>query len=123
MSRGRLFVTLAALFVATAAHGDEPVKLGKEEAQKALAGKTVSYRNVNGSGGALFFDTDGRVTYRVTGGTARPSAGTWEIQDNGRYCVKFTSGTATDHCRSIWKTDSGFALGSTTGELIPASVN
>jgi hypothetical protein len=112
---------LAAALVASAAHAAEPVKVEKADLEKLLAGKTINYANVNGSAAIVVFGADGRVTYRAGAG-GRTSTGTWAAEDGGRYCVKIASGTASDHCRHVWKTDAGYALGTAKGEnLVPVS--
>jgi len=98
----------------------EPVRLGKAEVESGLPGKTLNYANVNGSTASVSFSADGRVSYRT--GNSKASIGTWTVEDNGRYCIKFSSGMATDHCRQIWKTDSGYATGTGKGDnLMPLS--
>ena len=63
---------------------------------------------------------DGRITDKT--GTTKGSIGTWAVEDNGRDCIKFTSGTTNDHCRHVWNTDSGYAVGTGKGEtLVPVS--
>ncbi|MGZ8260653.1 MAG: hypothetical protein ACXWUL_08900 [Caldimonas sp.] len=121
MSRNRsiLMATLAA-FVAGAAIAGDPVKIAKADLEKALPGKTLNYTNINGSSAIVSFFADGRATYKT--GTLKASTGTWTVEDNGRYCIKITSGTVSDHCRHVWKTDSGYALGTSKGEnLVPVS--
>lgn len=113
---------LAALALAAgAALAADPVKLDKAGVETALSGKSVSYANQNGSAAVILFGSDGRATYRT--GNTRPSIGTWTVDDSGRYCVKFSSGVAQDHCRSLWKTDAGWGLGTAKpGELVSATI-
>ena len=119
MPFSRSVALVAAALGAGFAHAGDPVKLDKAEIEKALAGKSISYNNVNGSAAIVTFDKDGRATYKPGGG--RSSTGTWSAGDDGRYCIKITSGTAQDHCRRLWKTDTGYALGGANGEIIPIS--
>jgi hypothetical protein len=112
-----IFPAVAAALVAGLAHAGDPVKLGKADIEKALAGKSISYSNANGAATVVNFEKDGRATYKA--GNAKPSVGTWQAGDDGRYCIKITSGTVQDHCRRLWKTDSGYALGGANGELTP----
>ncbi|HEX2542521.1 MAG TPA: hypothetical protein VHM00_15730 [Caldimonas sp.] len=115
----RALPAAAAVLIAGAAYAADPVKLDKAELEKVLAGKSISYLNVNGAAANVHFEKDGRATYRT--GNSRPSSGTWQAGDDGRYCIKITSGTAQDHCRRVWKTDTGYALGGAGGELIPVN--
>jgi hypothetical protein len=108
----------AAALAAGLAHAGDPVKLDKADLEKTLAGKSISYANINGSAAIVNFEKDGRVTYK-SGGTSKPAVGTWQAGDDGRYCIKITTGNVQDHCRRVWKTDSGYALGGANGELIP----
>ena len=114
-----LSLAAAVALVAGPAHAGDPVKLDKAELEKVLAGKSISYPNVNGSATIVNFEKDGRATYKA--GNAKPSLGTWQAGDDGRYCIKITSGLAQDHCRRVLKTDTGYALSTAAGELIPIS--
>ncbi len=114
--------TFAAALVALAAglaHAGDPVKLDKAELEKLLTGKTISYTNVNASPALVTFEKDGRATYKS--GNSKTSFGTWQAGDDGRYCIKITNGTVQDHCRRVWKTDTGYAIGSRGGEMIPVT--
>ncbi len=119
---------LARLAVATSiaatslAHAGDPVQLTKEETQKALAGKSITYpaRGGGAAGGSvvIFFATEGRMTFKMTN-SPRNSSGTWSVDDEGRYCIKVTSGTASDGCRHLYKTDTGYAMKTGGGEMLP----
>ena len=110
----------ASALAAGAAHAADPVKLERAELEKLLPGRSLHYANVNGSTAIVHFAPDGRATYKT--GNGKGSTGTWAIEDNGRYCIKITSGTTNDHCRHIWKTDSGYATGNGKGDnLVPLS--
>ena len=118
MSRMRwIFAVALAAVVTSVAHAGEPARLDKAEVEKALSGKTMNYSNINGSAAILNFEKDGRLTYKT--GNSKAAVGTWEARDDGRYCIKMTTGSVPDHCRGLWKTDTGYAIGSSTGELIP----
>ena len=117
-ARSAALIAAAAAFACLAEAG-EPAKLDKADLEKVLAGKSINYTNVNGSAAIVFFEKDGRATYKT--GNSRPSVGTWQAGEDGRYCIKITSGTVQDHCRRVWKTDTGHALGGPGGELIPVS--
>ncbi|MEO8526417.1 MAG: DUF995 domain-containing protein [Caldimonas sp.] len=108
----------AAALVAGLAHAGDPVKLSKAELEQVLSGKSISYNNINGSAAIVSFEKDGRVTYKGSG-NSKPSTGTWVAGDDGRYCVTITSGKVQDHCRRVLKTDTGYALSNSSGELIP----
>jgi hypothetical protein len=119
---------LARLAVATAiaatsvAHAGDPVQLSKEETQKALAGKSITYEarggGVAGGSVVIFFATEGRMTFKLTG-SPKISSGTWSVDDDGRYCIKIISGTASDGCRHLLKTDTGYAMKTGRGEIVP----
>lgn len=114
---------LAALVLATLVPGalaGDPVTLGKEDVHKALAGKSMTYPSRTGEGGGvvIFFATEGRMTVKFTG-SPRISSGTWNVDDDGRYCIKIISGTASDGCRHLLKTDTGYAIKTGRGEIIP----
>jgi hypothetical protein len=120
-------VVLARLAVATAiaatslAHAGDPVPLNKEETQKALAGKSLSYASrgsVAGSTVVIFFTPEGRMTVKFSN-NPRTSSGTWSVEDDGRYCLKVTSGTFPDGCRRLLKTDTGYAMKTGSGEIVP----
>ena len=117
-ARSALLIAACAAFAGLAGAG-EPAKLDKADLEKALAGKSISYTNINGSAAIVHFEKDGRATYRT--GNSKTSVGTWQAGEDGRYCIKITSGSAQDHCRRVWKTDTGYALGGANGELIPIS--
>ena len=117
-SRPAVLLAAAAAFACVAEAG-EPVKLDKATLESTLAGKTISYTNINGSAAIVYFEKDGRATYKT--GNSKPSVGTWQAGDDGRYCIKITSGTAQDHCRRVWKTDTGYAIVGGGGELIPVN--
>jgi hypothetical protein len=114
----------AAMAVATTslAHAGDPVQLNKDETQQVLAGKSITYGARGGSvaGGSIviFFAADGRMTLKMTN-NARASSGTWSVDDDGRYCIKVTSGTASDGCRHLLKTDTGYAMKTGRGEIVP----
>ena len=120
--------TLARLAIATAlaaaplAHAGDPVQLTKEETHKALAGKSLTYE-ARGSGVAggqivIFFATEGRMTLKMSN-SPRTSSGTWSVDDDGRYCIKIISGGASDGCRHLLKTDTGYAMKTGRGEIVP----
>lgn len=109
-------ITACAAF-AGIAHAGDPVNLGKADLEKLLAGKSISYTNINATSVIVTFENDGRATYRS--GNSKASVGTWQANDEGRYCIKIASGIAQDHCRRVWKTDTGYALGGANGELVP----
>ena len=116
---------LAALALVTAAPSAlaaDPVALSKDEVQAALSGKSITYASTTGAGGeiVIFFAADGRMTLKFTG-SPRVSSGTWSVDDSGRYCLKFVSGTATDGCRQFLKTDTGYATKSGRGEIVPVN--
>ena len=120
MLHARALVWVAACAAcAGLAHAGDPVKLGKADLEKTLTGRTINYSNINGSSASVSFEKDGRVTYKT--GNTKGSVGTWQAGEDGRYCIKITSGKADDHCRRVWKTDTGYALGGSGGELIPVS--
>ncbi|NUZ05784.1 DUF995 domain-containing protein [Piscinibacter koreensis] len=100
--------------LAGVAHAADPMKVAKGDLEQLLPGKTLSYRNVNGVGAVVYFEPGGRATYRT--GNAREATGTWTVEGDGRYCIKITSGRTQDHCRHVWKTDSGYATGNGKGE-------
>ena len=104
-----ILLALTTAAAAGATNAADPVRLDKAELEKMLPGKTLNYTNVNGTAAIVRFEPDGRATYRS--GNAKGATGTWTVEDNGRYCIKFTSGTTQDHCRSLWKTDAGYATG------------
>lgn len=107
----------AAVAFSVSAQAGEPVKLGKDELDKLLSGKTINYTNVNGSSATVTFEKDGRATYKG-GGNSKASTGTWQAGDDGRYCIKITSGRADDHCRRVWKTDTVYSLSTGSGEML-----
>ena len=120
MQHARLALSFAVgVALAGIAQAGEPVKLDKADLEKALAGKSINYTNINGSSAMVSFEKDGRATYKT--GNSKGSTGTWQAGEDGRYCIKITSGSAQDHCRRVWKTDTGYALGAASGELIPVS--
>ena len=95
------------------AHAADPVKLTKEETQQALSGKSITY-SARGTTVTSIFAPDGKLTVRPMS-AARLSAGTWTIDDEGRFCVKIISGTAADSCRYLMKTDTGYAMSNAQG--------
>ena len=113
------FLTAAFAALAGLAVAGEPAKLDKAELEKVLAGKSISYTNINGSAAMVSFEKDGRASYKT--GNSKAWLGTWQAGEDGRYCIKITAGSAQDHCRRVWKTDTGYALGAANGELIPVS--
>jgi hypothetical protein len=117
-ARSAFLIAACAAFAGLVQAG-EPAKLDKADLEKALAGKSISYTNINGSAAIVNFEKDGRATYKT--GNSKASVGTWQAGEDGRYCIKITSGSAQDHCRRVWKTDTGYALGGANGELIPIS--
>ena len=114
-----IVVASAAALLAGLAHAGDPVKLSKEELEKALSGKSISYSNINGSATIVNFEKDGRATYKT--GNGKASIGTWEAGNDSRYCIKITSGTAQDHCRRIWKTDTGYAVVTGNDNMVPVN--
>ena len=122
----RLVLATAVAATMSLAHAGDPVPLDKEETQKALAGKTISYAargsSVTGGSITIFFANEGRMTMKFSN-NARTSSGTWSVEDDGRYCLKVTSGTATDGCRRLLKTDTGYAIKTGGGEIVPVELN
>ena len=110
----------AAALVAGLAHAGDPVKMEKADLEKALSGKSMSYLNVNGSAAMVNFEKDGRATYKT--GNSKASIGTWQVGDDGRYCIKIISGNTPDHCRRVWKTDTGYAINGGTDNLVPVNL-
>ena len=121
MSFAPAHLAAALAIVATSlVHAGDPVRLNKEETQKTLSGKSITYDSRAGTSGAttIFFATEGRMTMKVTN-SPRQSAGTWSVDDEGRYCIKVISGTGADGCRQLLKTDTGYALKTGRGDIIP----
>lgn len=110
---------LAALLAVAPGHASaaDPVRLGKADVEALLPGRTLSYTNPNGTAVIVAFAAEGRATYKQGG--MREALGAWTVGDDGRYCIKFSTGNVQDHCRSLWKTDAGMRLRNLTGELIP----
>ena len=101
---------LVSVLAATSlAYAADPVRLTKEETQQALSGKSITYGNRNGNQVLTYFGPDGRLTQRSLT-TSRSSAGTWTVEDDGRFCVKIISGTGADACRHLLRTDTGYAM-------------
>jgi hypothetical protein len=114
-------VAASTLVVTSLACAGDPVQLSKEETQKALAGKSISYGARGGTSGGsvtIFFAADGRMTLKLSN-NPRISSGTWSVDDDGRYCIKIVSGTASDGCRHLMKTDDGYAMKTGRGEIVP----
>ena len=114
---------LVRLAVATAiaatslAHAGDPVQLTKDETQQALAGKSINHpaRGGGTAGGSvvIFFAAEGRMTLKMTDSPRR------SVDDDGRYGIKVTSATASDGCRHLYKTDTGCAMETGGGEMVP----
>lgn len=115
----RLFplALLSALVAAQLAHAADPVRLTKDETQRALSGKTINYGSKAGNSVRTYFAANGNLTQRV--GNADASTGTWSVEDDGRFCIKIIKGRASDVCRSVLRTDAGLALTDSKGTLIP----
>ncbi len=115
-------VVAAAIAVTSLAHAGEPVQLNKEETRQALAGKSITYEARGGgtAGGSIviFFAAEGRMTLKFTN-SPKASSGTWSVDDDGRYCIKVISGTASDGCRYLLKTDTGYAMKTGRGDIVP----
>jgi len=117
----RLAVAMA-IAATSLAHAGDPVQLTKEETQKALAGKSITYP-AHGDGAAggspvIFFAVEGRMTFKMTN-SPRNSSGTWNVDDDRRACIKVTSGTAGDGCRHLDKTDTDYAMTTGGGDILP----
>jgi hypothetical protein len=113
----RASLAILAALTATAAVAADPVRLAKDDVEKLLPGRTLTYTNPNGTAVLVAFLADGRATYKQGGG--REALGAWTVGDDGRYCIKFTTGNVQDHCRTLWKTDAGMRLRSATNEFLP----
>ncbi len=98
----------SALLVAPLAQGADPVKLSKDETQQTLSGKSITYKGREGAVQA-YFAADGNVSLR-TFTSSRTSTGTWTVEDDGRFCIKVSKGTANDSCRFLMRTDTGFGM-------------
>jgi len=109
----------SALVATSLVHAADPVRLNKEETQQALSGKSMTYDPRGSTSGAItiFFSADGRMTMKLAN-SPRTSAGTWNVDDDGRYCLKVISGTGSDGCRPLFKTDTGYALRTGRGDVI-----
>jgi hypothetical protein len=116
MTMHRLFrlALLPALLAAPLAHATDPVRLSKEETQQALSGKSMTYGGRSGAQIMTFFSADGKVTQRTLT-SSRTSSGTWTVEDDGRFCLKIISGTGSDACRHLLRTDTGFAMSTAQG--------
>jgi len=116
------FVVATAIAVTSLARAGEPVQLNKEETRKVLAGKSITYgaRGGGAAGGSIviFFAAEGRMALKMTN-SPRESSGTWSVDDDGRYCIKIISGTASDGCRHLLKTDTGYAMKTGRGDIVP----
>ena len=101
-------------------YAGEPVRLNKEETQQALSGKSITYESRGSTVGStiIFFAAEGRMTMKVTN-SPRVSSGTWSVDDEGRYCIKIISGTGTEGCRHLLKTDTGYAIRTGRGDIEP----
>src|SRR5918993_5025833 len=112
-------VAAAAIVVTSLALAADPVILSKEETQRTLSGKSITYEARSGTSGALviFFAPEGQMTMKLTN-SPRVSSGTWSVDDQGRYCLKVISGTGSDGCRHLLKTDTGYAMKTGRGEII-----
>jgi hypothetical protein len=116
---GRL-AAASCIVASSLVHAGDPVRLNKEETQQALSGKSITYESRGSTVGStvIFFAAEGRMTLKVTN-SPRTSSGTWSVDDEGRYCIKVTSGTATDGCRHLLKTDTGYAIRTGRGDIVP----
>jgi len=113
-------VAASTIVVTSLVHAADPVRLNKEETQQAISGKSITYDSRGGTSGAttIFFAAEGRMTMKVTN-SPRTSSGTWSVDDEGRYCIKVISGTGADGCRHLLKTDTGYAIRTGRGDIIP----
>lgn len=111
---------LALAAAVPAALAADPVTLAKDDVQTTLAGKSMTYTSRTGVGGevVIFFAAGGQTSVKFTG-SPRASTGTWNVDDEGRYCIKIISGTTGDGCRHLLKTDTGYAFKTGRGEIVP----
>lgn len=110
-------MALLVALVAPPSHAADPVRLTKDETQQALSGKSMNYGGKGGRPIVTFFAANGNVTQRA--GNAEPSTGTWNVEDDGRFCIKIIKGRFPDVCRHVLRTDAGLALSDAKGNLIP----
>jgi hypothetical protein len=101
-------VAAAAIVVTSLALAADPVTSSKDETQRTLSGKSITYDARGGTSGALviFFSPEGQMTMKLTN-SARASSGTWSLDERGRHCLKVLSGTGSDGCRHLLKTGTG----------------
>ena len=57
----------------------------------------------------------------VQDGRPAPNGSACAAGDDGRYCAKIASGTVQDHCRAIYKADTGHVLRTASGDFIKVS--
>ena len=113
----RLAVAMA-IAATSLAHAGDPVHLTKEETQKAPAGESNTDQARVGGSAVIFFAAEGRMTFKMTD-SPRNSPGTWSVDDERRECIKVTSGAAGDGCRHLYETDTGDAMKTGSGEILP----
>ena len=113
----RLAVAMA-IAATSLAHAGDPVQVTKEETQKAPAGKSITDPARVGGCAVIFFAAEGRMTFKMTN-SPRKSSGTWSVDDERRDCIEVTSGAASDGCRHLYETDTGDAMKTGSGEILP----
>jgi hypothetical protein len=109
----RMFAGVAlSIFLATpVAFAAEPVRLGKAEVHKLVAGKTLRVEYVDPVD--LDLAADGRFKSHLTASGIR-STGTWSVDDEGRLCLQSPSPLLSG-CRSVQRGDRGLGMSKPDG--------
>ena len=99
-------IALAASFATTSSWAADPVKLGKAEVHKLVAGKTLRVEYVDPLD--LELAVDGKFKSLATASGIR-GTGTWSVDDQGRLCLKSPS-PLLNGCRGLLRGERGLGM-------------
>ena len=100
---------------------DGAVKMTRAELQSFLPGTNVTHTHKGGSlrrwvnepDGTLVASTDGKTYGAAYGARTASSAGTWMVDENGKYCIHIDWKRVDEKwCASILKAGDSYYLGS-----------
>jgi hypothetical protein len=107
-----VFAALGSLWAISALAQDGSVKMTREELQAFLPGTKVTHVSAGGSerhwtnepDGTLYANSNNKTYGSLTGTNLAGQAGTWKLNDEGKYCVEIDWKKAAEKwCSSILK--------------------
>jgi hypothetical protein len=105
-STRELGVALSFCAATFAVLADDAAPMAKDDVMTTLSGKTMAFKRPDGQMVSWYFAEGGNFILRTPDSTGN---GTWNVKDDGQFCVNLRQMGAASGCRSLFKTESGYS--------------